>query len=99
MPFTITKGVKANNADATNKRAIDEVLVPAKDPRGTKIARASDVIVENAPNPPAASTQKLSANSPVQVVVQLYSNCAADIWESFKGCNQQFTVSNCGVSN
>ena len=32
---------------------------------------------------------KLSANSPVQVVVQLYSNCASDLWESFKGQDEQ----------
>ena len=89
MPFTIAKGVKANAADANNKRTIEEVIVPAKDPRGTKVARASDVVVENAPSPPAGSTQKLSANAPVQVVVQLYSNCASDLWESFKGQENQ----------
>ena len=90
MPFDIAKGVKAASAaEDKNKRTIEEVVVPAKDPRGTKVPRASQVVVENAPNPSATSTQKLSANAPVQVVVQLYSNCASDLWESFKGQDDQ----------
>jgi len=72
------------------------VIVPAKRPAettpstGSKMMKMSQVVEEDGPKPQQQpSNRKLSTNAPVQVAFYKYSDCAGDLWESYKTDDDQ----------
>ena len=61
--FTLSKAVAGKQQE---KRPLEEVK--QQQPTRSKILKASDVQEEDGPKPQKASTRKLSANAPVEVV-------------------------------
>ena len=80
--FSLQKAVAAGKVQ--EKRPLEEVAQQQPATR-SKILKASEVVVEeDGPKPPKSNSRKLSANAPVEVIIQKYSDSAGDIWEAFR---------------
>ena len=78
--FSLSKAVAAG---AEKKRALAD-NAPST-PQRAKALKASDVAVEETgPSPQKVNITKLSANSPVTVVIRKYTDRAGDAWEAYR---------------
>ena len=85
MKFSLAKAVPGGAAKQDNKRQAAE----SQDaPRRSKVLKASDIVIETGPKPPAQMTRKFAANAPVNLVIFKVSDAAGDVWERFKGSDE-----------
>ena len=84
MKFSLAKAVPGGAAKQ-EKRPAEE---PQESQRRTKVLKASDVVIEDGPKPPAQMTRKFAANAPVNLVIHKVSDAAGDVWERFKGSDE-----------
>ncbi len=86
--FTLQKAVGAGKK--SEKRPYPGVEeVPQQPANRAKILKASEVVEEDGPKPQKTTFRKLLANAPVEVVIFKYSDCAGDLWETFRTQDEQ----------